>query len=166
MDLAAIGVVERNSSGRPPRCFGKSGNQHSGFRVPNRSRPHCRTAYDDWSSAGGKASQIEPCKEPVSDQDQEICLCFHVTRRKIENFIRLEQPRRAAQLSECFGAGTGCGWCRRYLIALFESAQADGESTLSEVQIPVAADYAKMRRHYRKTLNSDSAAPDPPDSSP
>lgn len=47
--------------------------------------------------------------------DDPVCLCFHVTRRKVVRFIRVEKPRRASQLSECFGAGTGCGWCRPYL---------------------------------------------------
>ena len=36
--------------------------------------------------------------------DEELCLCFHVTRRKVENFIRVERPKRDTQLSECFGA--------------------------------------------------------------
>lgn len=52
--------------------------------------------------------------------DDPVCLCFHVSRRKIVNFIRVEKPRRASQLSECFGAGTGCGWCRKYLERLLE----------------------------------------------
>ena len=82
------------------------------------------------------------------DLDQEICLCFHVTRRKVENFIRLEQPARVGQLSECFGAGTGCGWCRKYLVALFEAAHAvDSHSDAPD--LPAAEEYAEMRRHYR-----------------
>ena len=47
--------------------------------------------------------------------DDPVCLCFHVSRRKVENFIRIEKPRKPSQLSECYGAGTGCGWCRPYL---------------------------------------------------
>ena len=49
------------------------------------------------------------------DLDSPICLCFNVSRRKIIRFIKVEKPRRASQLSECFGAGTGCGWCRPIL---------------------------------------------------
>ena len=49
------------------------------------------------------------------DLDAPICLCFNVSRRKILRFIKVEKPRRASQLSECFGAGTGCGWCRQIL---------------------------------------------------
>jgi len=75
-----------------------------------------------------------------------------VTRRKVENFIRLEQPARAGQLSECFGAGTGCGWCRKYLVALFEAARAvDSHSDASAIapDLPGAEEYAEMRRQYR-----------------
>jgi len=32
--------------------------------------------------------------------DEELCLCFHVSRRKVVNFIRIEKPKRPAQLSE------------------------------------------------------------------
>ena len=63
--------------------------------------------------------------------DDEICLCFHVTQRKLLSFIRVQQPRRASQLSECFGAGTGCGWCRPFLRQLF--ADTAGASPVSGV---------------------------------
>lgn len=75
--------------------------------------------------------------------DDELCLCFHVTRRKVENYLRIERPRRVAQLSDCYGAGTGCGWCRPFLKALFEAAQ-QGDAA----QLPDADDYAKGRSSY------------------
>jgi bacterioferritin-associated ferredoxin len=92
------------------------------------------------------------------DPDQEICLCFHVTRRKIENFLRIEKPRKAGQLAECFGAGTGCGWCRRYLVALFES-QRDQTQGQASIDIPAADEYARLRASYRRDCRSggDSA---------
>ena len=74
--------------------------------------------------------------------DDELCLCFHVTKRKVVNFIRVEKPVRPGQLSECFGAGTGCGWCRTYLKRLFEEA---GHTEPGE---PTAADYARQRAQY------------------
>jgi len=77
--------------------------------------------------------------------DDEVCLCFHVTKRKVRNFIRVEQPRRAGQLSECFGAGTGCGWCREYLRRMFEAAVRGGETEPDE---PTAEEYARLRGRY------------------
>jgi NAD(P)H-nitrite reductase large subunit len=81
----------------------------------------------------------------MDELDQEICLCFHVTRRKIINFLRVEKPKRPAQLSECFGAGTGCGWCRPFLEKLFQQAVSSGNTV---ADIPTAADYARMRGQY------------------
>ena len=77
--------------------------------------------------------------------DDKLCLCFHVTKRKVVNFIRIEQPKRAAQMSECFGAGTGCGWCRPFLKKLFEQAVDGGEI---DADLPTKEDYAKLRTKY------------------
>ena len=77
--------------------------------------------------------------------DDELCLCFHVTKRKVVNFIRIEKPKRPAQLSECFGAGTGCGWCRPFLERLFEQAVLGGETS---VDFPTPEEYAKLRGKY------------------
>ena len=77
--------------------------------------------------------------------DDELCLCFHVTQRKVVNYLRIEKPRRVAQLSECFGAGTGCGWCRPFLKKLFDQAAAGG--TVS-ADLPTPADYAQQRSKY------------------
>ena len=80
--------------------------------------------------------------------DDELCLCFHVTKRKVINFIRVERPRRAGQLSECFGAGTGCGWCRPFLERLFQAAVDEGKTQADE---PTKEDYAKQRSNYVKS---------------
>jgi bacterioferritin-associated ferredoxin len=77
--------------------------------------------------------------------DDEVCLCFHVTKRKVINFLRIEKPRRAGQLSECFGAGTGCGWCRDYLTRLFNEAVAGGVTNAID---PTPDDYARQRAAY------------------
>ena len=79
--------------------------------------------------------------------DDELCLCFHVTRRKVENYIRIEKPKRVAQLSECYGAGTGCGWCRPFLKKLFESSVATEKSDPND-QLPAANEYANQRGDY------------------
>jgi NAD(P)H-nitrite reductase large subunit len=78
--------------------------------------------------------------------DDELCLCFHVTKRKVINYIRIEKPRTAAELSECYGAGTGCGWCRPFLKQLFEAARAAGD----EPSLPSKDDYANRRSSYVK----------------
>jgi len=77
--------------------------------------------------------------------DDELCLCFHITKRKIANYIRVEKPRRASQISECFGAGTGCGWCRPFLQRLFE--QADATGTTSQ-ELPKREEYSLLRKKY------------------
>jgi len=87
------------------------------------------------------------------EPDEKLCLCFHVTRRKVVNFIRIEKPRRVAQLSECFGAGTGCGWCRPFLQALFEEM-----TTEKDARLPSATEYAAMRASY---VQSGKGAPPP-----
>ncbi|MDB4749653.1 (2Fe-2S)-binding protein [Rubripirellula sp.] len=76
--------------------------------------------------------------------DDELCLCFHVTKRKVTQFIRVNQPTVPSQLSECFGAGTGCGWCRPFLKRLME--QPDTEPEL----LPDSDTYESNRREYRK----------------
>ncbi len=82
------------------------------------------------------------------EMDDELCLCFHITRRKVVNFIRIEKPQRVAQLSECGGAGTGCGWCRPFLKQLFEQGTAD---------LPESTSYAQQRAAYIDA--SDEASP-------
>ncbi len=91
--------------------------------------------------------------------DEELCLCFHVSLRKVQNFLRLEKPRRAAQLSECYGAGTGCGWCRAYLTRLFEQAVASGQT---HCDLPTTEEYAQMRAKY---VHEGGGTP-PPGASP
>lgn len=78
--------------------------------------------------------------------DEDLCLCFHVTRRKVENFLRVERPVAAAQLSECFGAGTGCGWCRPLLRKLFEAHRAQ-----CEAELPDAAQHAEGRGEHLRS---------------
>lgn len=85
--------------------------------------------------------------QPGSDTnlDQEVCYCFHITRRKLLNFLRIEQPRVASQLSQCGGAGTGCGWCIRFLKQLHQQAGSGGAIELDQLD---AAEYGKRRAAY------------------
>jgi NAD(P)H-nitrite reductase large subunit len=76
------------------------------------------------------------------DLDAKVCYCFHVTRRKLLNFIRVEKPRVASQLSQCGGAGTGCGWCVPFLQQLFLKAEQCELDELSDDE------YAARRTEY------------------
>ena len=76
--------------------------------------------------------------------DDLLCYCFHVTHRKVMNHTRIHQPTVASQLSECGGAGTGCGWCVPFLKKHFEASHSQ-----SEALITVSADeYAARRNEY------------------
>ena len=78
--------------------------------------------------------------------DAKVCLCFHITRRKLVNYIRQTQPKVASQLSECGGAGTGCGWCIPFLKQLFQQGVASGVTT--ELEDLTAEEYEKRRAQY------------------
>ena len=79
------------------------------------------------------------------DLDDRVCLCFRVTRRKLENYVRLHTPKVPSQLSECGGAGTGCGWCVPFLKQIFHSAVAGG---LIELETLSPAEYERRRAGY------------------
>jgi NAD(P)H-nitrite reductase large subunit len=72
------------------------------------------------------------------DLDDPVCLCFRVSKRKLVNYLHRERPRVPSQLSQCGGAGTGCGWCVPMLRKLFRQ-EADGVS---------AEEYARQRAAY------------------
>ena len=76
--------------------------------------------------------------------DDTLCYCFHVTQRKVINYIRVHKPRVASQLSECGGAGTGCGWCVPFLKKCF-AAETSAADSLIEV---TPDDYAAQRQSY------------------
>jgi bacterioferritin-associated ferredoxin len=81
--------------------------------------------------------------------DEELCLCFHVTKRKVLSYLRVHRPQRPSQLSECFGAGTGCGWCRPLLKKLWEKADAS---------LPDSATHAAGRQVHLRQRDAE-----PPD---
>ncbi len=77
--------------------------------------------------------------------DDKVCLCFHVTRRKLLQYLRVHRPKVASQLSLCGGAGTGCGWCVPFLKQLHRQ-HCTGERT--ELESLSAEEYAQRRRLY------------------
>lgn len=86
--------------------------------------------------------------------DDPVCYCFHVSKRKVLNFLRLHRPRVASELSQCGGAGTGCGWCVNYLKRCFEDAKAGraADDSLSRDE------YARERAAYIKAGKGKPAA--------
>ena len=86
--------------------------------------------------------------------DDTICYCFHISKRKVLNFLRIHRPRRASQISECGGAGTGCGWCVAYLKRYFEEAQT--QQAAEEDLTPEL--YARQRAAYIRAGKGKPAA--------
>lgn len=87
--------------------------------------------------------------------DDHVCLCFHVSQRKIVNFCKREKPRHASQISTCLSAGTGCGWCIPFLRKLHEQSLAG----VADPDLPVSPEeYAKKRARYRKTGEREAVA--------
>src|ERR1700722_7992980 len=83
--------------------------------------------------------------------DAKVCLCFHISRRKLVNFVRQTQPKVASQLSECGGAGTGCGWCIPFLKQIFQQG-------LTELESLSAEEYETRRAQY---IRSGMGTPPP-----
>ena len=80
------------------------------------------------------------------DLEGTLCYCFHVKKRKIVNFVKQTRPRRASQISECFGAGTGCGWCIPFLKRIHRQVVA-GDIVESDDINPT--EYEALRAAYR-----------------
>ncbi|MEP0843828.1 MAG: (2Fe-2S)-binding protein [Phycisphaerae bacterium] len=78
--------------------------------------------------------------------DDQICYCYHVPYRKLWHFARRQELQRASQMSECLGAGTGCGWCIPILKRIFDAArsrQSEGPAIDMTPQ-----QYAEARQAY------------------
>ena len=84
------------------------------------------------------------------EMDDTICYCFHISKRKLFNFMRIHRLRRASQLSECGGAGSGCGWCVPFLKRYF-AEEAEQAPRLEDSLTP--AEYAQQRGNYIKAGN-------------
>lgn len=64
--------------------------------------------------------------------DDKVCYCFHVSRRKLVNWVARNEPTVPSQLSECGGAGTGCGWCIPFLKQIFRQGAEDLDALTPE----------------------------------
>src|SRR5262245_22213695 len=93
--------------------------------------------------------------EPAMDLDAKVCYCFHVSRRKLVNYVRVCQPRVPSQMSECGGAGTGCGWCIPFIKQIFQQETQGGDTDLERLS---PEEYARLRAEY---VRSGKGAPPP-----
>lgn len=85
--------------------------------------------------------------------DDELCLCFHVSWRKVINYIRIHRVRLPSQIAECQSAGTGCGWCRSAMRRLVEQMgdhppDADDLQRWLVEEYPAHKNYADGRQQY------------------
>lgn len=82
----------------------------------------------------------------------KICYCYDVVLHKLWYFARRRKPRRASQMSECLGAGTGCGWCIPSLKRIHEEAaksETPADTPPPDSLIALAPEeYAAKRRTY------------------
>lgn len=87
--------------------------------------------------------------------DDQICYCYHVPLRKLVNFARREKLVRSSQMSNCLGAGTGCGWCIPILKKIFERAIEEKQSSAgSDGELPefsTQEEYAAARQAYLRS---------------
>ena len=96
------------------------------------------------------------------DADDELCLCFHVSWRKVLNYIRVHRIRTPSQLHECGGAGTGCGWCRKQLerLASLCAENPPSPDAIEEwlrQQTPNKKKYSEGREVYRAKMESTAS---------
>jgi NAD(P)H-nitrite reductase large subunit len=83
------------------------------------------------------------------DLDAKICYCFHVSRRKLVNFVRQTQPKVPSQMSQCSGAGTGCGWCIPFLKQIFQqTSEVSKTAEVCELDTLTPEEYARRRAAY------------------
>ncbi len=86
------------------------------------------------------------------NDDDEVCLCFGVSKRKIVNFCKRERPAVASLISDCLSAGTGCQWCVPFLKKLHQQVMSD----VAEPDLPDSpAEYAQRRARYRQTCKRE-----------
>ena len=92
----------------------------------------------------------------VPPGDEEVCVCFHVPRRKVEAWMRRERPKVISQVSQCLGAGTGCGWCISFLKAIHAELLEGGPP----FEMPGRKEYLEKRKAYHRDIGYGKAAPD------
>lgn len=84
-----------------------------------------------------------PSADPL---DAEVCVCFHVRRRKVEAFCRREKPKVISLVSQCLSAGTGCGWCIPFLKAIHREILEGGP----RFEMPAPEEYLEKRKAFHR----------------
>ena len=111
----------------------------------------------------GVAPVIKVFGAAAMNLDDKVCYCFHVSRRKLVNWVRLNHPKVPSQLSMCGGAGTGCGWCIPFLKQIYrQGTDPDADADLDHLS---ADEYARRRAEYvasGKGVPPPGAEPLPP----
>ena len=89
------------------------------------------------------------------NSEDHVCVCHKVSLRKLESYLKRENPKVASQLSECLDSGTACGWCVPFLKKL-HTQFVDGEP----MQLSVDHERYLDRRKAFKERNSASDGKD------
>lgn len=94
--------------------------------------------------------------------DDKICYCYGVSMRKLMNFSRRVKPDRPSRMTECLGAGTGCGWCIPFLVKIADDPDA------FQLEVLTPDEYAQRRKNYIQTApkNTFEKGGDPAGGSP
>ncbi len=94
--------------------------------------------------------------------EDELCVCFHVSRAKVIRWTKRERPKVVSMISECLSAGTGCGWCIPFLTKIHEDVIAGREPE----PMMSREEYLRRRDEYRKRVSAISSGPDAPGAAP
>lgn len=88
--------------------------------------------------------------------DSDICVCFHVSLRKLWHFARRERPQVTAQMTECLGAGTGCQSCVPLLAEIRKLApEGDQEGLIAVLNALEAKRDARRRQKLGDGVKED-----------
>ncbi len=83
--------------------------------------------------------------------NDHVCLCFRVSLGKIQTYLRREDPKVASLISECLGAGTGCGWCVPYLKHLHKQHQSLKDTPQAPTIEGTQQEYIEGRLRYKES---------------
>ena len=82
-------------------------------------------------------------------------MCFHVHLSKLVKYHRFKKPSVASRFSECYGAGTGCGWCVPFLEQIFEKLEVGDEPVIGMSH----EEYSKRRQAYHNHRAEQKTGP-------